>query len=67
MRKKGVAVNLHYIPVHRQPYYEAMGFKKGDFPIAEEYYASALSLPIYSNLSKSDQLYVIQTLKGIFK
>jgi len=67
MRKKGVAVNLHYIPVHRQPYYEAMGFKKGDFPIAEEYYANALSLPIYSNLSKSDQSYVIQTLKGIFK
>ena len=67
LRGHGIGVNVHYIPVHLQPYYQSMGFKKGDFPNAEEYYSKTFSLPLFSNLSNSDQAYVIQTLKGIFE
>jgi len=51
MRKEGVGVNVHYIPVHTQPYYEKMGFKDGDFPEAETYYKEAVSLPIFPKLT----------------
>jgi dTDP-4-amino-4,6-dideoxygalactose transaminase len=55
LRAHGVGVNLHYIPVHLQPYYKRMGFSQGDFPEAERYYSEALSLPLFSTLSESDQ------------
>lgn len=52
MRKRGVGVNLHYIPVHTQPWYARMGFRAGDFPESERYYAEAISLPMYATLTE---------------
>lgn len=66
LRGKGVGVNVHYIPVHTQPYYETFGFKYGDFPEAERYYQQAISLPLYPGLSELDQDYVVTTLKEFF-
>ena len=60
--KKGIAPNLHYIPVHRHPYYEKLGFKINDFPESEKFYREAISLPIYPRLSYDEQNVVIQTL-----
>ena len=51
LRDTGIMVNLHYIPVHLQPYYRKMGFTLGDFPNAEAYYARAISLPIFPDLT----------------
>jgi len=55
----GIGVNLHYIPVHTQPYYQRMGFKVGDYPQAERYYAEAISLPMYPTLSAAQQDQVV--------
>jgi UDP-4-amino-4,6-dideoxy-N-acetyl-beta-L-altrosamine transaminase len=63
LRAGGIGVNVHYIPVHLQPYYSDLGFKPGDFPEAEHYYSQAISLPLYPNLSESDQDLVIEALK----
>lgn len=63
LREQGIGVNLHYIPVHTQPYYQQMGFKAGDFPEAEHYYAEAISLPMYQSLTETDQYRVINALK----
>lgn len=65
LRKKGIGVNLHYIPVHTQPYYQKMGFKKGDFPEAECYYAEALSLPMFSMMSEEQQDVVAAALRSV--
>lgn len=62
LRAAGLGVNLHYIPVHTQPYYQAMGFAAGQFPHAESYYAEAISIPLYPGLSDSDQKRVVQEL-----
>lgn len=62
LRDAGVGVNLHYIPVHTQPYYRQLGFNPGDFPEAEKYYAEAISLPMYPQLSASDQHYICKVL-----
>lgn len=62
MRERGIGVNLHYIPVHRQPYYEKMGFRAGQFPEAERYYRVALSLPMYPTLSEAEQDRVAEVL-----
>ncbi len=53
-----VGVNLHYIPVHLQPYYRELGFNGGDFPQAETYYSQAISLPLYPDLSDAQQDYI---------
>ena len=63
----GVAANVHYIPVHRQPYYENMGFKKGDFPEAEKFYQEVISIPMYPDLKEEKQQHVIDTLKKAFE
>lgn len=63
LRKAGIGVNVHYIPVHTQPYYKAMGFDWGDFPISEKYYQSALSLPMFSDLTFDEQDYVVNKLR----
>ncbi len=63
LRANGIGVNVHYIPVHRQPYYESLGFKPGDFPVAEDYYSRAISIPLYAGLSDADQDEVILALK----
>ncbi|ULJ70281.1 UDP-4-amino-4,6-dideoxy-N-acetyl-beta-L-altrosamine transaminase [Wielerella bovis] len=64
LRQNGIGVNVHYIPVHTQPYYrEQFGFAHGDFPNAEHYYAQAISLPLYFDLSDDEQKQVVETLK----
>jgi len=65
LREQGIGVNLHYIPVHTQPYYQAMGFKPGDFPEAQRYYAEAISLPMYPGLSEIQQDAVLDALKKV--
>jgi len=67
LRAAGINVNLHYIPVHTQPYYRQIGFKPGDFPRTEEYYDEALSLPLFPGLSESSQDRVISALKEILR
>jgi UDP-4-amino-4,6-dideoxy-N-acetyl-beta-L-altrosamine transaminase len=62
LRDQGIGVNLHYIPLHTQPYYARMGFQPGDFPQAQAYYREALSLPIYQTLSDTQQDQVISAL-----
>lgn len=64
LRERGIAVNLHYIPVHTQPYYREMGFALGDFPEAERYYTEAISLPMYPGLSDDDLHKVVESLKA---
>jgi UDP-4-amino-4,6-dideoxy-N-acetyl-beta-L-altrosamine transaminase len=64
LNDKGIGVNVHYIPVHLQPWYRDKGFKVGDYPQAEAYYADAISLPMFPGLSESDQDYVIHTLSA---
>jgi len=63
LRAAGIGVNLHYIPVHRQPYYERMGFRAGDFPEAERYYAEAISLPMFPALTDDQQDVVVEALR----
>jgi dTDP-4-amino-4,6-dideoxygalactose transaminase len=65
LRAAGVGVNLHYMPVYLQPYYQTLGFKAGTCPEAENYYNQAISLPMYSSLSEADQDYVAQILIGL--
>lgn len=59
LRELGIGVNLHYIPVHTQPYYQRMGFKPGDFPEAQRYYAEAISLPMFQTMTEAQQDEVI--------
>lgn len=62
MRSNGIGVNVHYIPIHLQPYYRRFGFKPGDFPAAEEYYSRALSLPLFPTMTPDQQDRVVATL-----
>ena len=62
LRAQNIGVNVHYIPVHLQPYYQKMGFFKGQFPEAEKYYSGAISIPIFSGMSEDQQEVVIQKL-----
>ena len=64
LRAKKIGVNVHYIPVHLQPYYKKLGFALGDFPEAERYYSRAISLPMYPGLSEQDQDYVVRILEA---
>lgn len=63
LREAGIAPNVHYIPVHLQPYYARFGFKRGDFPVSEEYYDTALTLPMYPALTDGEQDQVIEALR----
>ncbi|MCA6574356.1 MAG: UDP-4-amino-4,6-dideoxy-N-acetyl-beta-L-altrosamine transaminase [Pseudanabaena sp. M57BS1SP1A06MG] len=65
LRQADIGVNLHYIPVHTQPYYQNIGFKWGDFPKSETYYADAISIPLYYGLSKEDQNRVVENLREV--
>jgi UDP-4-amino-4,6-dideoxy-N-acetyl-beta-L-altrosamine transaminase len=62
LRENNIFAQVHYIPVHLQPYYKSLGFKKGDFPNAEKYYEECLSLPMYPSLKDDEQEYVIDTI-----
>lgn len=63
LRAKDIMVNLHYIPVHTQPYYQQMGFKQGDYPEAEQYYREAISIPMYPALTDTEQDKVVSVLR----
>jgi UDP-4-amino-4,6-dideoxy-N-acetyl-beta-L-altrosamine transaminase len=67
LRAAGIGVNLHYIPVHLQPYYRDLGFAEGDFPQAERYYAEAISLPLYPLLSDEQQDYVVEQMRQLIE
>ncbi len=67
LQAAGINVNVHYIPVHTQPYYERLGFKTGDFPEAEEYYREAITLPLYYSLRDEEQDYIVERLQEIIR
>ena len=62
LRSGGIGVNVHYIPVHTQPYYLELGFSKGDFPESENYYSNAISLPLFSQMTFNEQDIVVDIL-----
>lgn len=64
LRAAGIGVNVHYIPVHTQPYYAALGFRRGDYPEAERYYTEALSLPLFHGMTPAQQDQVVAVLKS---
>lgn len=64
MREAEILVNLHYIPVHLQPYYQEMGFREGQFPEAEQYYKEAISLPMFPTMTEEQQNQVISSLRS---
>ncbi|EQA36286.1 UDP-4-keto-6-deoxy-N-acetylglucosamine 4-aminotransferase [Leptospira inadai serovar Lyme str. 10] len=61
-RSSGILVNLHYIPVYRQPYFERMGFDRNDFPESEAYYKEAISIPIFPGLTEQQQHEIVKIL-----
>lgn len=63
LRARDIMVNLHYIPVHTQPYYQKMGFRPGDFPQAEQYYREAISMPMHPVLTDAEQDFVVDVLR----
>jgi dTDP-4-amino-4,6-dideoxygalactose transaminase len=67
LREAGIGVNVHYIPVHRQPYYHAMGFMMADYPEANRYYASAFSIPLFPGMTSGHQESVIHSLAAEFR
>ena len=67
LRESSIGVNLHYIPVHMQPYYQNMGFNIGDYPAAENYYQEAISLPMFHLMSIGQQDEVVSVLSNILK
>lgn len=67
LREQGIGVNLHYIPVHTQPYYQNMGFQIGDFPESERYYQEAISLPMFHVMTEEQQDTVIRVLSNVLE
>ncbi len=65
MREQGIIAHLHYIPIHLQPYYQALGFSDGDFPNAETYYKQAVTIPLHPAITAGEQQFVINTLIGL--
>ena len=64
-RARGIGVNLHYIPVHLHPFYQQMGFKEGQFPVSEQYYREAISLPMFPTISGPQQSEVINIVHDV--
>ena len=67
LRDSGIGVNVHYMPIHMQPYYQQFGFNEGDFPNSEDYYSQAISIPLFHSMSLVQQDEVIAKLKMIIK
>jgi dTDP-4-amino-4,6-dideoxygalactose transaminase len=63
LREQGIGVNLHYIPVHTQPYYKTMGFEDESFPQAMAYYREAISLPMFHGMKDRQQDEVVKALE----
>lgn len=64
LRESGIGVNVHYIPIHTQPFYRRLGFARGDFPAAEQYYAGAISIPLFPAMTPAQQLRVVSALRA---
>lgn len=64
LQENGLHLQIHYIPVHLQPYYQKLGFKLGDFPKAEAYYSKSISLPLYFSLSNYDLKHIVNIVKS---
>ena len=64
LREGGVGVSVHYIPIHMQPYYKSLGFKSADFPVSEDYYNRAVSIPLFAKMTENQQDKVIKCLRG---
>jgi dTDP-4-amino-4,6-dideoxygalactose transaminase len=67
LREKGIGVNLHYIPVHTQPWYQKLGFETGQFPKAEQYYNEAITLPLFPAMNNDEQNEVVTSLQEILQ
>ena len=67
MRNEGIGVQVHYLPIHLQPYYRNKGFSKGDFPIAERYSKNSFSLPLYPGLKSKFQIKIINLIERFLK
>jgi len=67
LRENQVYCQIHYIPVHLQPYYQELGWEKGDFPYAESYYETCISLPMFPSLKVEEQNFVISLIKGFYQ
>lgn len=67
LRAAGIGVNVHYIPIHLQPCYERLGFRRGDFPAAERYYERAISLPLFPAMTDEEQARVVDLLRGLLQ
>jgi UDP-4-amino-4,6-dideoxy-N-acetyl-beta-L-altrosamine transaminase len=65
LRARGIMVNLHYIPVHTQPYYRGMGFNYGDYPCSEKYYSESISIPIYPAMTDLEQIQTANAIREI--
>ena len=65
--KKGLNINLHYLPIHLHPYYKNLGFKKGQFPVAENYSDTSISIPIFYDLTKKEMIKVVKIIKQVLK
>ena len=64
LRENNIIVQVHYLPAHLMPYYKQLGWKKGDFPMAEAYYENCISIPIYPKMTDEEQDYVISVIKA---
>ena len=65
LKEQGIGVNIHYIPIHTQPYYQKFGFKVGDFPNSETYYNRSISIPLYPDMTHQQQDKVVMAIKKI--
>lgn len=66
LRTKEIFTQVHYIPVHTMPYYQGLGWQEGDFPLAENYYAHCLSIPLFPSLSDEEQQYVVACIREFY-
>lgn len=66
LRTAGIGANVHYIPVHIQPYYARLGFRLGDFPVAEAYYSRCITLPLFPGMRSEDIEHVTSTVQHFF-
>lgn len=67
LREKNIGINLHYIPIHTQPYFSELGFKEGQFPEAERYYQQAFSIPIFPDMTEQQQSQVCDALMEVLQ
>jgi len=65
LREAGIGANVHYIPIHTQPHYARLGFKRGDYPHSERYYDRAITIPLFPAMTEEQQDFVVETLKRL--